>query len=185
MVNKCWGFTKDDVPDYGGKSLQWDFKYNDYKTPIATRDNNILNLTQYNNKGQKKDDLNLRDATEEKILQFIRESIKARGARSIVGMGRRFKIMDKNNNGKLDKLEFKDCMKEMRMYLNDAQIKTAFETFDRNRDGEITYEEFLRAIVGEMNDFRRKFAEKAFKIIDKNNDKVLTVKDIKGRYNAE
>lgn len=187
MMNKCWALTKEyqNVQGFGGKPLQWEFRGNDNKTPIATRDHNILNLNQYNKKGQKKEDVVTLNASEEQILQFIRDSLKARGARSIVGMGRKFKIIDNNNNKSLDKHEFKQVMQEMRLYLSDAQLKTAFETFDRNRDGAISYEEFLRAIVGNMNDFRRKFVEKAFKIIDVDNDQVLTVKDIKEKYNAD
>jgi len=76
-------------------------------------------------------------------------------------------------------------MQEMRFYLNDAQLKTAFETFDINRDGVISFEEFMRTLVGEMNDFRKKYVEKAFKVIDIDNNQLLTVKDIKAKYNAE
>lgn len=100
-------------------------------------------------------------------------------------MGRKFKIIDNNNNKTLDKHEFKQCMQEMRFYLNDAQLKTAFETFDINRDGVISFEEFMRTLVGEMNDFRKKYVEKAFKVIDIDNNQLLTVKDIKAKYNAE
>lgn len=198
MMNKCWGLTKENnVPSFGGKALQWEFKNRDYKTPIATRDNNILNLDQYNKKGQRQDDVKVFDKTEQEILQFIRDSLKARGARSIVSLGRKFKMVDNNarcdfktnNNktngqGSLDKHEFKQCMTEMRFYLSDSQLKTAFECFDRNRDGVISYEEFIGAIVGDMNDFRKKYVEKAFKVIDADNDKVITVKELKARYNA-
>lgn len=42
-----------------------------------------------------------------------------------------------------------------------------FKIFDRDGSGEISYEEFLRIIRGEMNDFRKNIAMRAYKIMDK------------------
>lgn len=41
-----------------------------------------------------------------------------------------------------------------------------FKIFDRDGSGEISYDEFLRIIRGEMNDFRRSIAMRAYKIMD-------------------
>ena len=42
-----------------------------------------------------------------------------------------------------------------------------FDMFDRDGSGEISYDEFLRMVRGEMNPGRRAIAMKAFKIMDK------------------
>jgi len=42
-----------------------------------------------------------------------------------------------------------------------------FKLFDRDRSGRIDYDEFLRGIRGEMNDFRVNLSKKAFNIMDK------------------
>lgn len=60
-----------------------------------------------------------------------------------------------------------------------------FEYFDIDHSGTIDYDEFLRGIRGPMNDFRKMLAQKAFKIMDKDNSGVLTLSDIKGVYNAK
>jgi calcyphosin len=60
-----------------------------------------------------------------------------------------------------------------------------FKIFDRSGDGAINYDEFLRGVRGEMNDFRKRLCEKAFKIMDKDGSGVLEISDIKQTYNAK
>jgi hypothetical protein len=43
-------------------------------------------------------------------LDAIRDKIKARGARGIIGLARVFKIMDDNNSRSLDLAEFKKAI---------------------------------------------------------------------------
>lgn len=61
---------------------------------------------------------------------------------------------------------------------------TLFKCFDYGGDGEIDFNEFIRVIVGPLNQFRTKICIKAFKLIDINQDGVLDITDIKSRYNA-
>jgi hypothetical protein len=54
-----------------------------------------------------------------------------------------------------------------------------------NRDGTVNYDEFLRGVAGEMNEFRVNIVRKAFKKMDKDGSGVLDVDDLKGSvYNA-
>ena len=54
-----------------------------------------------------------------------------------------------------------------------------------NDDGEVSYDELMRAIAGEMNPIRKDFVARAFKKIDRDGSGVLDMKDIKGTYNAK
>jgi Ca2+-binding EF-hand superfamily protein len=49
-------------------------------------------------------------------------------------------------------------MHDFRIGLSDPQIVTAFRIFDRDGSGEISYDEFLRSIRGEMNAGRKALA---------------------------
>lgn len=60
-----------------------------------------------------------------------------------------------------------------------------FGAFDRNRDGSIQYDEFLRVIRGELNQNRLRLVEKAFNKMDKDGNGVLEVDDIMDIYNAK
>lgn len=57
--------------------------------------------------------------------------------------------------------------------------------FDLNGDGVISYDELLRGVVGEMNDFRRAFVKRAFDKLDKNGSGIVEIDDLKGVYNAK
>ena len=68
---------------------------------------------------------------------------------------------------------------------NDARdVKSIFEIFDTDRSGGVSYDEFLRVIVGEMNDFRREVCKQAFRKLDVGNNGVIDLDDIKRSYNA-
>lgn len=45
-----------------------------------------------------------------------------------------------------------------------------FNLFDKDRKGEISYKEFIRAIRGELNDFRHDLIERVFIILDQDDD---------------
>ncbi len=53
-----------------------------------------------------------------------------------------------------------------------------------NGDGNVNFDEFLRRVVGEMNDHRRGFVWKAFQILDKDGSGQVTKSDITGVYDA-
>lgn len=76
-------------------------------------------------------------------------------------------------------------MNDFRIGLDDKTIARAFDIFDRDGSGEISYEEFLRTIRGSMNPTRKALAMKAFDIMDKDKSGVLDINDIRQTYNAK
>jgi len=63
-------------------------------------------------------------------------------------------------------------------------VPILFEEFDTNRDGTLNIDEFLMAIRGELNDFRKALVEKAFRKIDRDSSGFIDIDDIKDIYNA-
>jgi histidinol dehydrogenase len=61
------------------------------------------------------------------IVAELREQLATRGARGIVGLSRKFKIMDDNGNGSLSMSEFKKAMKECALQLSD-EVNTKYHT---------------------------------------------------------
>ena len=76
-------------------------------------------------------------------------------------------------------------MHDFRIGMNDAQTAKLFTIFDRDGSGEISYDEFLRNIRGEMNSFRKAIAMKAYKIMDSDKSGQLDINDIRQTYNAK
>lgn len=60
-----------------------------------------------------------------------------------------------------------------------------FSAFDINRDGTIQYDEFLRIIRGDLNDYRKSLVERAFKKLDRDGSGVVEVNDLVGVYNGK
>lgn len=60
-----------------------------------------------------------------------------------------------------------------------------FAIFDRDGSGSINYDEFLRGVRGEMNDFRKRLTGKAYSIMDADKDGDLDIDDIRAKYNAK
>ena len=67
--------------------------------------------------------------------------------------------MDNNNDKTLSISEFLQAVKEFKINLTVDDSKFLFTQFDRNKDGRLSYDEFLRGIRGEMNEHRRGLAE--------------------------
>ena len=74
--------------------------------------------------------------------------------------------MDDNNSKTLDIEEFSKAMKDYRLSLDQECVQQAFSVFDRDGNGEINYDEFLRTIVGAMSQKRKNVVILAFKKFD-------------------
>lgn len=81
--------------------------------------------------------------------------------------------------------EFKKACRDFRIGVEEKDSERLFKIFDRDGSGKIDYEEFLRGVRGEMNQFRVNFCKKAFTIMDKDKSGVLNLDDIKQTYNAK
>ena len=92
--------------------------------------------------------------------------------------------MDDDGNGSLDLAEFAKGCAESKLEFSDVDVKCLFAAFDRNHDGTIDYDEFLRAVKGPMNQARIRLVNQAFDKIDIDNSGELDYNDICDVYNA-
>ena len=119
------------------------------------------------------------------LLMKFREGVARRGCRGIMSLRRTFMIADDNNNKEVDKQEFAKLCKDYRISIDEKDIPKLFDEFDYDRSGSISYDEFLRSVVGEMNEFRMNLVKRAFKIMDKDKSGKINLDDIRGVYNAK
>jgi Ca2+-binding EF-hand superfamily protein len=75
------------------------------------------------------------------ILNDLRGQLKRRGASGIIGLGRKFKIMDDDGSSSIDLSEFTKAMHECELNLNDAELSALFRLFDRDGGGNLDYGE--------------------------------------------
>lgn len=108
-------------------------------------------------------------------MEVFRKKVTQRGARGLFGLARLFKIMDDDNSKTLSRAEFEKACRDFKTEMSSEDVGAIFYAFDLNRDGYIQYDEFLRVIRGEMNDYRRSITVRAFQKLDKNSDGTIEV----------
>eukprot|EP00605_Chrysophyceae_sp_TOSAG23-4_P000792 GSChrysophyteH1.ASY1.ANO1.881.1 assembled CDS len=84
----------------------------------------------------------------------LRQQLKARGAHGMIGLQRKFKIIDDDGNGLINSVEFKKVLREMALVLEEAEISELFSFFDNDRNGVIDFDEFLNGVRGPMSSKR-------------------------------
>ena len=96
------------------------------------------------------------------VIDKILVVLKARGVHGIRGLGIVFRRMDNSGDRKLDRNEFQWGLKENGHVLSPSEFERIFKYFDKNNDGKIDYDEFLRAIRGDLNERRRSLIKLAY-----------------------
>ena len=118
-------------------------------------------------------------------MMKFREAVARRGVRGIMSLRRSFMIADDNNNKQIDINEFTKLIHDYRIPVESNEVKALFGEFDLDKSGEISYDEFLRGVCGEMNDFRMALAKRAFTVMDKDKSGEIDINDLRGVYNAK
>ena len=86
-------------------------------------------------------------ATPEELLARLKEKLKQRGAKGVLGLQRIFKIIDDDGSKAISFSEFKKALRDFDVgQLQEEEAIMLFNMFDRNRDGTINYDEFLRLL---------------------------------------
>jgi len=118
------------------------------------------------------------------IIDKIKKTLKERGSSGIRGAGVVFRRMDDSGNKKLDREEFMWGLREMGHKLTPSEFEKIFKYFDKDNSGQINFDEFLVALRGEMNERRKKLVMMAFNKLDHSKTGVVTIDDIKHKYDA-
>lgn len=121
----------------------------------------------------------------EQLAESLKNKLASRGSRGIIGLARQFKIMDDDNSKTLNKAEFNKAMSDFGLGFTNAQMSTLFDYFDVDSNGTISYDEFIRAVRGPMNQSRQKIVLQAFKKLDKDGNGWIDLSDVRGVYNAK
>ena len=116
--------------------------------------------------------------SDDQLVEMFKQKLIQRGARGIFGMQRVFKVMDDNNSGTLDIQEFWKALCDFRLAISQEECRALFDKFDLNQDGEVSYNELMSDVAGEMNQFRKDLVLRAFKKLDRDGSGKIDMRDI-------
>merc|ERR1719343_1390497 len=77
-----------------------------------------------------------------------------------------FAVIDKNGNSFIDKTELTEMMTEMGADLNPREIKKVVDKADKDKDGQLSYEEFVKAMMCERRVRRLRAIEMDRKMVN-------------------
>ena len=115
-------------------------------------------------------------------VEKFRNTIKKRGVRGVMAMRRAFMIADENDSKTLNLPEFIKFCHDYRIPIVGRDINLLFDKFDKDKSGEINYEEFVYAFVGEMNDRRKNLIKILFDSFDRNKTGYVSIDEIRNSY---
>jgi len=96
------------------------------------------------------------------LLNLFRDKLRGRGARGIIGLQRLFNMMDSDGSQTLSIPEFNKICKDFKVGISEENVPILFNLFDKNRDGTLSYAEFLNTIRGEMSSARVEYLRKVW-----------------------
>ena len=84
----------------------------------------------------------------------------------------------------MDRHEFMWGLRENGHTLSPSEFERIFKYFDKNNDGKLSYDEFLRGVRGDMNANRKQFVAIAFKKLDKTGNGIVDIQDLVNTYDV-
>ncbi|XP_069085649.1 calcyphosin-2 isoform X2 [Pleurodeles waltl] len=118
------------------------------------------------------------------IQDIVKERLSKRGVRTITGLGKYFRQLDKKGVGFLNKEEYKNALKYFHLEIPEKIFDALWLVLEKNCDN-VEYGEFTRALIGELNEHRKAFVRKAYMKLDPNKTGTVPMIDINKFYSAK
>ena len=99
-------------------------------------------------------------------------------------MHKLFYISDETQSGTLNFNDFSKRIKERKIEIDSTDIQEIFNAFDIDKTKRIHYKKLMKAVRGEMNDYRKMLVKRAFDRLNLSESGVIGIKDVKAMYNS-
>uniref|UniRef100_A0A8C6Q9V5 EF-hand domain-containing protein n=2 Tax=Nannospalax galili TaxID=1026970 RepID=A0A8C6Q9V5_NANGA len=137
------------------------------------------------------EDIVSQEAKDRLFLRVIQDELKEqlckRGVRILTGLGKYFQHLDKEGKGFLEKADFQQALKAFHIEVSEKNFESSWLILigtGHDKD-KVDYGEFKRAIIGEMNEYRKSFVRKVFMKLDFNKTGIVSMTDIRKCYCAK
>ena len=170
---------KRDIKDNLSENKKDNYNNINYYNNEYANDYNYRKPYQYQGHNQK----NISLSNGEDALNILKDTIKQRGSRGILGTRRCFMIYDEDNKRVLTFDNFIKYISSFLIPLNRNQASTLFKLYDRQNSGNINYVPLVNDLMGKFNESRRNSVNNAFNKLDKERKGVLNMNVIRGGFN--
>lgn len=119
------------------------------------------------------------------LITDIKRKILERSSFGIRGIARIFKAMDDNGNRNLDVDDFRWGLIDFGISVSKEEAAEILVHFDKDKNGSVNFDEFLRAVKGDtLNEKRAALVKQAYEKLDVNSDQSVRLDDIAQLYDA-
>eukprot|EP00331_Platyophrya_macrostoma_P029949 CAMPEP_0176456796 /NCGR_PEP_ID=MMETSP0127-20121128/31510_1 /TAXON_ID=938130 /ORGANISM="Platyophrya macrostoma, Strain WH" /LENGTH=527 /DNA_ID=CAMNT_0017846841 /DNA_START=40 /DNA_END=1623 /DNA_ORIENTATION=- len=116
------------------------------------------------------------------IQNKVKGQLHARKIDDLESVGRLIQEFDRDGSGYLDQNEFTRFLSKAGIFLTTQELRSLYDLYDTNRDGNINYSEFIQIIRNEMSEKRLAVVKHAFQFLDYENRGVLSLSDLESAY---
>jgi len=119
----------------------------------------------------------------DQITNKVKTQLNARGVDNMDQLKDVFFDFDKDQSGTLNKLEFEEFMSKLGVFLARQELRCVYDHFDLNKDGQISYGEFIQVLKSEISNDRIAIVKHAFNFLAQGAPSV-SFETLVSKYNA-
>jgi len=119
----------------------------------------------------------------EMICNKVKNQLFAKGVDNLEQLKSIFLEHDKDESGQLNKLEFAAFISQLGVFLATQELRTVYDFFDHNKDGQVTYAEFVDKLKCDMTANRLQMVKHAWAKVSGGADS-CTFESLVAKYNA-
>ena len=112
------------------------------------------------------------------IIGKLRAELNLRGIYGLIGLQRKFRLLDTHGRRTIDLNEFRQGLHECGIRLQDSESRSLFDHFDNKLCGMIYIEAVVDAVRNPLTPARRAIVNRAFTSIDKRDRGMITVQEL-------
>jgi len=148
--------------------------------PNSQKENNYRNQSQNRNAENRN-----RNKSIDEIIDIIKNKIKMRGIRCLISLENNFRSLDDDNSQTINFDSFESSAQDFRFGITFEEIEKLFDYFDKERNGRIDYDEFIRRIRGQMSDSRKNIVEEIFNTLEPDQEGFVHINKVNQMFNPE
>lgn len=112
------------------------------------------------------------------VGEFKKLVLARGGTHGIHTLARIYRIMDSNNSDSVTLEELTHGLQRYGLHMDKGDVGLLFQAIDRDHRGSLSFDEFISAVRGPVNERRKALIDQAFAVLDKNGNGTVEADDV-------